>query len=379
MIEVFYFFYFQAVAIYMAFMPPYLRSLGMSGGEISALFAIPPVLALGVPLAWAWLADRTRRHDRVLRLVIGGAWLGFTPLLFAHRMGEHRFAFTFAGWASYAIFGVGVGGLADALAVARVRAGAVYGRMRFWGSFGFVVAATVVGLILRARGARPLDPSIPLAMWAALGCAFAASWSLRGTGEPGARPRAADVAALLADPRLRVLLVLAATHWVCLAPYNVYFGVFLRELGLSPVYWGLGYSTGVVTEMVVLLVFHRLQTRFRLATLLSAVFVASAIRWLGVALIPSTAALIALQTLHGLTFGMFWSASLALITATVPPPVRATGQALFLMSLNLGGAIGNLVTGHLYDASGARALFLLAAAGELIPLAITLKNRVLRS
>ena len=108
-----------------------------------------PLLALAVPLAWAYLADRTHRHDRVLRVVIGGAWLGFTPMLFAAQLRRP----SCASWALYALFAVAVGGLADAFAVARVRAGAVYGRLRLWGSVGYVVAAVAVGALLSA--ARP--------------------------------------------------------------------------------------------------------------------------------------------------------------------------------------------------------------------------------
>jgi len=212
-------------------------------------------------------------------------------------------------------------------------------------------------------------------MWLALGCAFAAALRLRGAGEPSTRPRAADVKALLADPRLRVLLVIATLHWICLAPYNVYFGVFLHDLGLAPLSWGLAYSTGVVMEVFVLMTFHRLQVRFRLETLLAAAFAVSAVRWLAIAGLRAPAALIALQVLHGMTFGMFWSAAIAQIAATVPASLRATGQALLVMSINLGGFAGNAVSGRIYDAYGSRLLFVLAAIGQLAPLAVVLAAR----
>jgi PPP family 3-phenylpropionic acid transporter len=369
MIEVFYFFYYQSVGIYMTFLPAYFRGLGLSGREISTVFMVTPLLALVVPLAWAYLADRTHRHDRVLRIVVGGAWLGFVPMLFAR-----RFTVIFAGWALYAMFSVAVGGLADAFAVARVRGGAIYGRLRLWGSVGYVVATIAVGALLSARG-QSADRLVPLAMWLALGCAFAAAFGLRGSGEASTRPRGADVKALLADTRLRLLLAIAALHWICLAPYNVYFGVFLHDLGLSPLSWALAYSTGVVTEVIVLMTFHRLQLRFSLATLLAAAFAVSAARWLAIAAVRAPWALIALQVLHGMTFGMFWSAAIALVSATVPGALRATGQALLVISINLGGALGNAITGRLYDAYGSRLLFVLAAIGELAPLAVVLAGR----
>jgi PPP family 3-phenylpropionic acid transporter len=308
-----------------------------------------------------------------LRIVICGAWIGFIPVLFVHTAHENRFPLIFFGWTTYAMFSVAIGGLADALAVARVAAtGAVYGRLRFWGSLGFVVAALIVGAILTLRGGRADDAIVPVAMWLALGCAFGAALRVRGTGVESARPRPADVRALIGDPRLRLLLLAAALHWICLAPYNVYFGVFLRDLGLSPLAWAFSYSIGVVAEIGVLLVFHRLQLRFRLDQLLAAAFAATVLRWLAVGLTRSTPVLIGLQALHGLTFGLFWSTAMAMIAATVPGSLRATGQALLVMSINLGGAIGNAVAGRLYDAIGPRTLFLLAAAGELAPLAVVL-------
>ena len=181
--------------------------------------------------------------------------------------------------------------------------------------------------------------------------------------------------ALLRDPRLRLLLAIAALHWICLTPYNVYFGVFLRDLGLPPLSWGLAYSTGVVMEVFVLMTFHRLQARFRLPTLLAAAFAVSAARWLAIGVVRAPWALIALQALHGMTFGMFWSAAIALVAATVPASLRATGQALLIMAINVGGAVGNAITGRVYDAYGSRLLFLLAAIGELAPLAVVIAAR----
>jgi dipeptide/tripeptide permease len=73
-----------------------------------------------------------------------------------------------------------------------------------------------------------------------------------------------------------------------------------------------------------------------------------------------------------MTFGMFWSAGIALVAATVPPKLRATGQALLVMAINVGGAVGNLAVGRLYDSAGPATLFALAAAGELLPLLVVL-------
>jgi MFS transporter, PPP family, 3-phenylpropionic acid transporter len=375
MIEVFYFFLFGVVAVGMAYMPAHLRTLGFSGAQISTALAVAPLMSLAVPLAWAWLADRTQRHDRVLRFIALGAFLGFSPLVWAHRWAARSFSIVLTGYVGYAIFFVGMGGLADALAVARVRAGALYGRIRLWGSLGWILVALGVGALLGTSAPRLGGLLVPAAMWAALAGAFLASLQVSGTGERAVRPRFADVRTLLAEPGLRLLLLAGALHWACMAPYNVFFGVFLRDLGLPPVFWGLAYSVGVTAEMLVLLYFHRLHARVSLDALLAAAFAASALRWVGNAVLRAPAALIALQALHGMTFGMFWSAGIAVVAATVPPKLRATGQALLVMAINAGGAVGNLVVGHFYDAAGPRALFAAAALGEILPLAVVLYSR----
>jgi len=375
MIEVFYFFMFQAVGVNMAFMPAHLRALGFSGPQISAALAAAPLMSLAIPLGWAWLADRTQRHDRVLQVVACGTWLGFAPLAFGGGRGAPAFSIVMAGYLCYAFFYVGMGGLADALAVARVRAGAIYGHLRQWGSVGFVCAAITVGLVIQVAHLGPASRLVPIAMWAGLGGAFVAAMQLGGSGERSVRPRLADVRALLGQRGLRVLLVAGALHWMCMAPYNVFLGVFLRDQGLRPLSWGLAYSAGVIAEMVALRQFHRLHGRFSLDRLLAAAFAASAIRWLGTSLARAPAALILLQLFHGMTFGIFWSAAIELVAATVPPALRATGNAVLVMAINLGSACGNLATGALYDAIGPRALFLMAAAGELLPLAVVLRAR----
>ena len=212
MIEVFYFFYYQSVGIYMTFLPAYLRGLGLSGREISTVFAVPPLLALVVPLGWAYLADRTHRHARVLRVVIGGAWLGFTPMLFAR-----SFAAILVSWAAVRAVrrrgrrsGRRAGGRARARR-RRVRAAAALGLRRLRRRRGGWSARC-----LSRAAARRIGWCRSRCGWRSA-ARFAAAGPAR-RGRAAARPRAADVRALLGDPRLRLLLVIAALHWICLAP-----------------------------------------------------------------------------------------------------------------------------------------------------------------
>ena len=365
-----YFFAFMAVGVSMPFLPPYLRGLGFSGRQLATVLAIVPLLNMGVPLFWAWVADRTHRHPRVLSVVCLGAALGVVPVGLAR-----RFPSLLGAYFAFASFSVGIGALIDSVAIARVRGGGGhYGRIRIWGSAGYILASVGVGVWLTERGDRPGDPLVPALMAASYLGAFAASLQLGGTGEAARRPRWRDVGALIGDRRFRLLLTIAPLHWIGCAPYNVFFGIFVRDRGLSPAVLGLALGTGVLAEMIVLLEFTRLQSRFALERLLAVAFAGTALRWALMPLCAHGGAIIALQSLHGLTFGLYWGAGIALVGACVPAHLRATGQSLFVIAmLGVGNVVGYLATGVLYDAVGTVSpAFLAAAALEMIPLALVI-------
>ena len=376
MIEVFYFFSMMVVGVSAPFFPPYLQGLGFSGRQISTVLSVPPLLALGVPLVWAWIADRTRQHARVLRIICAGACLGFVPLLFAR-----QFSAILPSYFGYAMFYIGMGGLTDALAIARMHAGADYGRMRVWGSGGCMAAALVTGVLLTLRGpGHAADPLVPVLIFAALVTALVASRRLAGMGDIGgiaARPHLRDLRPLFASHRFRLLLIAAPLHWACCAPYNSFFGILLRDRHLPPVALGVAFCVGVAAEMLVFVGFSRLRARFDLDTMLVIAFAGSAIRWVLVSQASSIAPLMALQLVHGLTYGLFWAAGVAVVGESAPPRLRATGQAFFVISVvGVGNILGNLATGALYDlGGGAGYAFLAAGFAELIPLALALTAR----
>jgi MFS transporter, PPP family, 3-phenylpropionic acid transporter len=79
---------------------------------------------------------------------------------------------------------------------------------------------------------------------------------------------------------------------------------------------------------------------------------------------------VALQALHGLTFGLFWATAVSEMSLLVPVRLRATGQALFsALVFGAANALGYLLAGQVYDRAGAAsALFVLAAGLELVAL-----------
>lgn len=364
-----YFLYYASVGASLTSLNPYLRGLGFDGRTIGLLQAIPPIAAPLVSLAWARLADQRGDPSLALRratlLAAAAALLlpvAVTPwaiagVILLQSLGDRA-----------------VVPLADAVTIeaTHARPGPSYGSIRLFGSLGFIAAALGLGAILALRGGRSADPLVPVAVAAALAATAVAArrvppppWSAR------ARPAAAT---LPWDRRLVTLLGLGAVHWAATAPFHQFFGVHVQDLGLPAGVTGMAMALGVAAEVAVLLWFERLERLAPLPTLLAVAFAGSAARWLLVAVVHSAPALVLLQLLHGLTFGLFWASAVRAMSLLVPARRRATGQALFgAVVFGLGNGLGAPLAGLGYDLlGGAGPVFALAGALEAALALVTL-------
>ncbi len=374
-LRLFYFLYYGSIGASLPYLAPYLRGLGFSGAEIGTAQMVGPLVAGPAALAWALAADRLRAPARLLGMATLWALAAIAFLPLARTPGVVA-TVLFLNWLGAAA----VVPLVDSVAVEWVRTqpGLAYARIRLFGSLGFIAVAQGLGLLLSARGDRPGDVAVPLAVVAAVaGYAFTAR-GLPAPPRPGGRPGLADLRALLADRRLLLLLGAAALHWADCAPYHLFYGVFVRDLGLPAAVTGLGMAVGVSAEVLVLLAFPRLQRRFSARALFALAFAGTAVRWWLLSRSHGPAAVVGLQVLHGLTFGVFWVSAVEAMSFLVPARLRATGQALFgAVVFGGGNALGYQLTGLGYDHyRSAAPLYAWAAALEVLPLVAAVAFRL---
>jgi PPP family 3-phenylpropionic acid transporter len=375
-LKVFYFLHFMGVGIYYPFLAPYLRGLGFEGAAIGTAQMAGAIAAVPGALLWGALADRLRAPTKALRWASRGALVAPTLLLFARTPGEVTLA-----WLTYGLVTPSIVPLLDTVTVESIRSagGASYARIRLWGSLGFITTAQGFGALLAARGDRPGDASMPVAYaCAVLGFALVATLAPPAPLPAGPKPHLGEVRTLLTDRRLLLLLAAGAVHAGTTASYQL-LGVLVRDEGMSATVTGAGMAFGVLAEVLALFAFPALERRFELATLLSFAFAGTSLRWWLVARCHGPVQLVALQGLHGLTFGLYWAAAVRSLEHLVPSRLRATGQTLFsAATFAVGGAIGYRVAGFGYDRlGGARPVYSWAALVELVPfvLAIALRSR----
>lgn len=136
---------FLIYGFHIPYLPLWLEWRGLTAGEIGIITAVPYFLRLVVTPSVAYTADRIGDHRRVILLLAWGA-LG-AALALSQSAG---FWSILATSSMLAILTWTIMPLTETVAIAGVRRGLDYGRMRLWGSLTFIAASFIGGSIVDA-------------------------------------------------------------------------------------------------------------------------------------------------------------------------------------------------------------------------------------
>jgi PPP family 3-phenylpropionic acid transporter len=365
---VFYVLFFMTVGITLPFMPGYFQMLGLSVTEIGFLLAVGPFFMLFMPPLWGNLADRTGRPGFVLMLLAMGSALGLAALLAATAFPAVLFAL-----AIHSAFASSVSTVIDTLALHHVaKHGRSYSSIRIWGSAGFVAASLVFGFAVPSI--NHLTVAVPLGLMSLAGiwCAMTVARD-PAMVHHGPRPSLFAAAQLLKSRDVALLLLATSLHWIACTPYHGSLALYVTSLGFDPSVISLSASVAVTSEILVMMTWPRWAARFSSTSVLMACFLASGLRWAIMAHTRSEFVLIAAASLHGLTFGAFYLASVEWMARRAPLSLRASGQSLYVAATyGIGGIIGYVGSGRAYDVLGGSTLFGIAAAAEVLPVLVIL-------
>jgi PPP family 3-phenylpropionic acid transporter len=360
LIAAYYVFLLGALGIFLPYFSLWLVAHGLTATEATRVLALTPLMSLvAPPLVGLW-ADARRARAWLLSGGSLATWLAFSGFLWA----ETRPAL-FATTALYAFCRAPLTSLVDATALDHVRhAGGSYGRLRLWGSLGFLVAALGAGALLQASGLTWLIAVAAALLLACAGCAFALP-------SPPPQPRREVVGAwlhLLGSADEWVFLLAVVLMQMATAAYDAGFTLHLARLGYGGRFIGTAWAVGVAAEIVLMAASPWILARVGARRLFAGAVATAALRWALLSRVTGAAAILCLQPLHGITFGLFWVAAVTLVRdrgAAAP----TAAQGLFSAALAAGSLVGMNAAGALLEAGGGRALYgaaSLAATGAAL-------------
>jgi PPP family 3-phenylpropionic acid transporter len=360
LIPAYYVFLLGALGVFLPYFSLWLVAHGVSPSETTRVLALTPLMSLvAPPLVGLW-ADARRARAWLLSGGTLATWLAFCGFFVA----ETRPAI-YVTTALYAFCRAPLTSLVDATALDHVRhAGGSYGRLRLWGSLGFLVAALGAGVLLQATGPTWLIAAAATLLLLCGGCALAMP-------APPPKERREVVGAwlhLLGTVDEWIFLVAVALMQMATAAYDSGFTLHLSRLGYGGRFIGAAWAIGVAAEIVLMAASPWILARVGAARLFAAAVATAAVRWALLARATAPGAILALQPLHGVTFGLFWVAAVTLVRARGSAAPTAA-QGLFSAALGAGSLVGMQVAGALLEAGGGRLLYgtasLVAAAATL--------------
>jgi PPP family 3-phenylpropionic acid transporter len=355
----FYFFYFAYLGAFAPFFSLYLDGIGMSAVEIGVLMSLPQLTRIVAPQLWGWLADRGASRLRVARLAGAAgliAWLG----VFA---GTH-FAWLFAVLLAMTFFWSAALPLVEATTLSHLgEETARYGRVRVWGSVGYIVAVVGVGYVLDALPAEKL-------LWIVLGLMGGMLGFCWAVPEARVVPHASDelpIGHILRRPEVIALIAACALMSAAHGPYYTFYTLHLVEHGYSKSLAGWLWALGVACEIGIFVWMPHLYRAFTPRQILLASFGLAVARFLAIGwLAGSVAALLIAQVLHAATFGSFHAAAIGMVHGLFRGRHQARGQALYgSLAYGVGGAIGGFASGYAWAGLGPELTFSLASACAL--------------
>ncbi|HEU5182580.1 MAG TPA: MFS transporter [Candidatus Polarisedimenticolia bacterium] len=366
LLGLYYFALFAAAGIYVPYLGIYSRGLGFTSLQVGLLAALTPLSKILFPPVWGALADRSGHRRSFILLTTALSIAAFSALFKAETFLPVAFALL-----AYSFFHAPILALSETLTLEEAaRGGFAYGRVRAWGSVGYMLATLVLGALLDLTSMR----TFVIAFVAASSLQLASALALPAGSAPAARHAARGVWDQLRRSDVLLFLLACTLMEVSHSAYIGFFGIHLSESGVSKKAIGVMLALPQFSEIPAMYFADRWLQRAGGRRLMLLAFAAAALRWLVLGITTDLVVVALSQGLHALTYGVFHITAVQMARRLFPAHLQASAQSLYIgLTYGLGGTLGLIAAGRLYDPLGAQVLFLLSAAVAIAALPAILR------
>jgi MFS transporter, PPP family, 3-phenylpropionic acid transporter len=364
--------YFAHIGFFNPYLPLWLKDLGYGIFAISVFTSVQAATRLFAPYGWGWLSDHTGERVKLLRYGacvafiaslglwgnFGNVWLGAMLLImFTHTSG--MMPMSEAAMAHL----VSQGGSFDAKR---------YGRVRLFGSLGFLVTVVLAGTWFENFGMKDFPAWTVITI---LAVAISA-WLLPDMKEPvSEHGRKINIWPILRQAPVQWFFAALFFHILSHIGIYVFFSLYLDSLGYSKATIGILWAVSVVVEIFW---FYNQSRWLPKLSLQAWLMVCAAVMVLRMGITASSASIFALlvfaQMLHACTFATHHTVCITLLSNHFPGQLRGRGQALYtVVGYGFPGVLGGLAGGLISTKYGLAGVFYASIAISLIAIACAYK------
>jgi MFS transporter, PPP family, 3-phenylpropionic acid transporter len=308
-----------------------LRERGVDGIVLTAALGALPLSRLVFGPLSSVLADRYQAPTRMVRIgaalaAVGAVMLWLVPADW---------------WVVFAMLVLAIGRapagpVLDGLTLQSLADRAEYGRVRRWGSLGFMVGAVGVGWLV------DYTPFGPIEVVAVVSIVFWVLSLLMPSSDAVERIEILPaLRTLMKDRFVRWMIPAAALHFAPHVANTSFIAVHIDGLGHGAVWTGWAIAGGVTFEILLMGWSRSVISRVGADRLLLLSMFLAIPRWVLMMVVSDPVGIVLVNTIHGITFGMFWIASVALMNARAPVHVATSAQGLLALAVGgLGSSLG---------------------------------------
>uniref|UniRef100_B1XUP4 Major facilitator superfamily MFS_1 n=1 Tax=Polynucleobacter necessarius subsp. necessarius (strain STIR1) TaxID=452638 RepID=B1XUP4_POLNS len=353
----FFFLYFAYVGLVSPYASLFFLERGFSVIEIAALMSMLQITRIVGPFSWGWLSDYLSNRIGIIRFCACLAALVFLCIFFLHAyIGFFIWMFVLHAILS-SLMPLGESATIHALYKDN-SFDKRYGRLRLWGSVGFIAMVLVAGELFQ-RKTIELYPSVGTVVLFALALV---TFCLHEPKMQHRKMVKGELLVVLFNPDVRWFLASGFFMIFAHASLYVFYSLYLADLGYDKFEIGLFWALGVMAEVLFFYFQSKVLSRLDAEVILQAAFGIGVIRFVLIAFFPITSVLIVAQLMHAGTFAAHHSAATKLLQRWFTGPVQARGQALMAtVSYGLGGTLGGLSAGWIWEALQPRDVFVMSA------------------
>lgn len=356
----FYFFHFAVLGAFAPYWSLYLQSLSFNALQIGVLMSLLLITRIFAPAAWGWLADHTGRRVMVVQFAAISGLVSFCGFF----LGE-SFAWIFLVMLLMSFCWSAALPLIEAITLSHLGDNTdKYGRIRSWGSVGFILSVVGMGYLLDAV-------DIVWLLWTVLAFKLGIVIFSHHIPEGEVVDYSVDqesIRQVCKHPEVIVFLFSSLLMIFAHGAYYTFFSIYLVEHGYDKGFVGWLWAVGVICEIGVFFLMPWLMQRFSLKTILIISFACAILRFLMIGWgVKWVLIILIAQILHAVTYGAHHIAAMMMVHHFFHGQHQAKGQAIYTsIAFGLGGTLGAISSGYTWDGVGAEMTFTISAISAFL-------------
>ena len=332
-LSLFYFSYFSLVGVYVMFMPKALVGFEYSASEIGLIYAAAPMMRFFLPFIFKHYIKLTNNIFNVALLLTLVASLLFLQTV--HSFWLHFIANLLLG----ASMGITLP-FVETISLQQLSK-KMYGKIRLWGSVGFIVISQLLGKIILPTPSETLYTLVVTAFFTLIFGLVTLQY------DQHQEESSQENDSQFSLQRYWAFWVSIFLMQVAFAGFYTFFTIYQESHGMSSQTISDFWTFSVLCE-IVMLYFQGSLLQKNLLTLLKFATLITAFRWLLLYLYPDSVGITYFgQSLHAISFALYHTASISYVFSLYSQ--KRLAQQFFLgISFGLGGSIGSFIAGYIY-------------------------------